>query len=61
MENKNKIVNFQEYCHKCKHVDCAGDQEPCNECLSNSTNVNSHKPVKYEEKGIKKTNRTTTI
>lgn len=49
MQSKDKIVAFHEYCYKCKHRDLYGYEEPCNECLNNPTNVNSRKPVKYEE------------
>lgn len=46
----NKIVWFDIYCNKCKHAKLAGDAEPCNECLNNPVNWDSHKPVKFEEK-----------
>ena len=56
MQSKNKIVNFYYYCQTCKHKDSSPYQEPCNECLSNPVNVDSRKPVKYEEdeKKVKK-------
>ena len=46
----NKFVNFRLYCPKCKHYEVAQDEEPCNECLENTTNVYSEKPVNYEER-----------
>ena len=52
-ENGEKFVNFRIYCPKCKHYEVAQDEEPCNECLTNPVNVNSIKPVKYEEKEIR--------
>lgn len=48
MEHDYKFVHFDEYCDKCKHRDTASSQEPCDECLSNPTNLQSHKPVKFE-------------
>ena len=44
-------VRFDQYCKKCKHwkENDKGLDEPCNECLDNPTNVNSHKPIKFEE------------
>lgn len=41
-------VYFFGACAKCKHKDLPGDEEPCNECLENSTNFETHKPVKFE-------------
>lgn len=45
----NKEVYFHEYCKTCKHKDVENTEDPCNECLSNPTNLYSHKPVKYEK------------
>ena len=52
IDNQYTFVNFNKYCKKCKHysVDDIKGKEPCNECLSNPVNLNSKKPVKYEEK-----------
>ena len=52
-DEEYKMVHFHEYCKKCKHENVADDgaTEPCNECLENPTNLYSHKPVKFEEKG----------
>lgn len=49
----NKEVYFHEYCKTCKHKEVKNTEDPCNECLSNPTNLYSHKPVKYEEKKAK--------
>lgn len=54
MEEQYKEVYFDQFCIKCKHEKLAGDEEPCNECLENPTNLYSHKPVKFEEKDKKK-------
>lgn len=45
-----KIVNFFEYCAKCKHEEKLDKVEPCNECLDNPVNQHSDKPVKFEPK-----------
>lgn len=49
MEIVDKIVEFENYCKTCLYRDLAESEEPCNECLTETTNVYSHKPVKYKE------------
>ena len=44
-----KEVYFHEYCKTCKHKNIKNTEEPCDECLGEPTNLNSHKPVKYEK------------
>lgn len=48
-----KEVYFHEYCKICKHEDVKEYEEPCDECLSESTNLNTHRPVNYEKKETK--------
>ena len=50
MQTETKIVDFDKYCHKCKHTKTAEIEDPCHECLENPTNINSRKPVMFEEK-----------
>ena len=50
MINDYKIVNFNEYCHKCEYFDLVEHEEPCHECLNNPANMDSHKPVNFKEK-----------
>lgn len=45
-----KEVYFGEYCKKCEYRDRNDTDEPCNECLGEPLNWNTHRPVKYEEK-----------
>lgn len=45
-----KLVYFDQYCETCRHRMVEETDPPCNECLENPANLNSHKPVKYEEK-----------
>lgn len=49
MENTDIIVEFEKYCKTCKHKDLEGFYDPCNDCLDNPVNVNSEKPMYYEE------------
>lgn len=44
-----KFVDFS-YCKTCAHIQKSGNEEPCNECLHEAVNYESHKPVKWEEK-----------
>lgn len=45
-----KEVYFDQYCKTCKHKDLHESEEPCNECLTIPANIQSHKPVRWEEK-----------
>ena len=45
-----KEVYFYKYCPECKYQDVVETDDPCNECLTNPSNENSHKPVKFEQK-----------
>ena len=48
-EYEYKHVYFYEYCKLCKHSKLSEDEEPCCECLLEPVNLNSHKPVHFEE------------
>lgn len=50
MENKLKEVWFDEYCKKCINYSLREDEEPCQECLCEPCNYDSHKPIKFESK-----------
>lgn len=50
MENNNKEVYFDKYCRNCTHESKKDFEDPCNDCLDNPSNINSHKPVNYEDK-----------
>lgn len=47
MELKMKLVQFENYCKTCAHKKVVETDEPCNTCLTNPANENSHKPVNY--------------
>lgn len=50
MDEELKEVYFNEYCSKCKHEKIEETEDPCDDCLANPANVNSHKPVRFKEK-----------
>lgn len=45
-----KFVAFEKYCQLCRYSETRETDDPCNECLTNPTNLGSVKPVNYEEK-----------
>lgn len=49
-----KEVDFYKYCSTCKYEQTPCEDDPCDECLSNPYNINSHKPVKWQPHGYKK-------
>ena len=49
-ESHEKIVNF-ELCKFCKYWGCPESAEPCSECLDNSTNVDSQRPIYFKDTG----------
>lgn len=50
MEDNLKIVHFDQYCPTCKHEKKTEREHPCDECLIVPANVNTHQPVRWEEK-----------
>lgn len=50
MEDIYKEVYFEEYCKRCQHEKKKEYDSPCDECLSEPSNLYSHKPVRYKEK-----------
>ena len=49
MENQYKLVDFKKYCETCKHKGKKEIEDPCNDCLDQPANINSMKPINYEE------------
>lgn len=43
----DKEVYFNEYCKKCLYKDKPEGEEPCNDCLSQPSNTDSHKPTRF--------------
>lgn len=48
-----KEVHFHEYCKSCRYKRIEHTEDPCDECLSEPINLNTHRPVKYEKKETK--------
>lgn len=49
METRTKEVRFDKYCRICKHRNVNETDDPCNECLTTGFNIDSRKPIKFEE------------
>ena len=49
METHFKIVEFDKFCKTCEHKDLPESESPCWDCLTESVNEDSHRPVKYKE------------
>ena len=49
---KKKEVYFDQYCKSCKYHGLEESKDPCNDCLAEPSNTNSHKPMNYESKTI---------
>lgn len=45
----DRLVEFDKYCKMCAYSDTEETDDPCNECLDNPINEDSHKPVNYKE------------
>ena len=50
MHTDAKLVDFDKYCPDCKYPTTAEIEDPCNECLTNPANIDSHKPINFKEK-----------
>lgn len=44
-----KEVYFAEYCPRCVNWEKDQNEQPCEHCLGEPSNINSHKPVDFEE------------
>lgn len=49
MSEGYKEVYFCQYCKSCKYEKLSEHEDPCDDCLSESVNAYSHKPIYYEE------------
>lgn len=50
MNSNDKEVYFHQYCKTCEHFDKMEEEEPCDDCLAEPVNTDSHRPVRWEEK-----------
>lgn len=49
MEGDLKIVEFDKYCHRCKHRSTPEIEDPCYECLDIPARPDSHRPEHFEK------------
>ena len=49
MESREKFVEYEKYCLRCKFLNSPEDEDPCDECLRECTNLDSHKPINFKE------------
>ena len=42
-------VNFDNYCKDCKNFNSSKEEDPCADCLSRIVNIDSDKPVYFQE------------
>lgn len=47
-----KIVRYEDWCPKCLYLesDPGLNDNPCNDCLNNPSNIDSRKPINFKEK-----------
>ena len=50
METNTKEVYFDIFCPLCEHWKTNEADSPCDECLAQGYNENSHTPIKYKAK-----------
>ena len=48
-EYKFKIVEYENWCNKCKHKNKEENEDPCWDCLTTPVNEHSKKPICWEE------------
>lgn len=48
-EPKKKEVFYSEYCLRCEHYHKSDQEEPCDSCLEQPFNYDSHKPINFKE------------
>lgn len=49
MDQVEREVRFDIYCPKCKYKKTPEVMDPCNECLDYPMNINTEKPIHYQE------------
>lgn len=47
---EDKEVYFDRYCPLCEWSKRLETEDPCYDCLTNSVNTSSHKPLYFKEK-----------
>lgn len=51
-----RIVEFENYCSKCRYYETKETEEPCNECLHEPVRDDSRKPLRFWPKTGEGTN-----
>ena len=51
MQERTKEVRFDIYCKSCEHWTTSASNDPCNDCLGQPSNGDSHVPVYYKKAG----------
>ena len=55
--NKEHIVEFDQYCNKCVYRDYDEMMKPCYECLDDPVNIYTRKPTHFQEGPAKPVNQ----
>jgi hypothetical protein len=48
--NNIKEAYYHEYCNKCKYCETSDAEDPCNDCLNQPFNYDTHRPINYKPK-----------
>lgn len=51
MQERTKEVRFDIYCKSCEYWTTSASNDPCNDCLGQPSNGDSHVPVYYKKVG----------
>ena len=51
MDRIDKESRFDIYCDSCKYKNLPAFEDPCNDCLTETVNEESHKPVRHQKDG----------
>ena len=54
--NNTKEVRFDQWCHKCEHYNEPETDDHCNDCLAQSWNIDSTKPLYFKDNGKEENN-----
>ena len=53
-DNNTKEVYFSQYCSDCEFEYTPEENPPCDDCLAEPMNINSHKPTHFKPKEVRK-------
>ena len=51
-----KLIEFQDFCYRCEHLDIPDTEDPCNECLTYQARYQNSFPLNFVEAEVKKNN-----